>query len=289
MSLPICLCSNCGHWSDECSCDLRDRRWDLSKPKQSKVMKDLLNKIHLGDSLELMKQLPDNCIDLIVTDPPYIVDTTAPKENYLGASKKHSKINNAYWNEKGFEAKPRMSLEAIKDGFDYELYFNVWERVCKKFNAFIFCSNKQLSEIIIQGEKRGFTTSVLVWHKTNTTPFANGVWRSDLEYIVHIRESGATFQGTAKEKSKIYISPTEISKYNHPTEKPIELIKKYIKIGSDENDIILDPFIGSGTTANACIQLDRQFIGYEIEPKYHAIANDRIKRAYGNVGLFEEL
>lgn len=131
--------------------------------------------------------------------------------------------------------------------------------------------------------------SVLVWHKTNTTPFANGVWRSDLEYIVHIRESGATFQGTAKEKSKIYISPTEKSKYDHPTEKPLDLIKKYIKIGSNENNIVLDPFMGSGTTANACIQLDRQFIGYEIDEKYHAVACERVERAKGNFGLFKEL
>lgn len=80
-------------------------------------MEDIINKIHLGDSLELMKLLPDNCVDLIVTDPPYIVDTTAPKENYLGASKKHSKINNAYWEQKNFETKPRQSLEKTKTKF----------------------------------------------------------------------------------------------------------------------------------------------------------------------------
>lgn len=240
-------------------------------------MEDKLNKIHLGDSLELMKLLPDNCVDLIVTDPPYIVAK--------------GKINKGVDDSRMIKSVGKLNygLEGINNSFDMENYFMEWERVCKKFNAFLFCSNDQLFELLSFAKEYNLISTVLIWHKRNAVPFAGNVWRPDLEYIVHIKEEGALCYGDSKEKSKIYISPTEVSKYGHPTEKPMDLIKRYIKIGSNENDIILDPFMGSGTTANACIHLDRQFIGYEIEPKYHVIACERVERAKGNFGLFEGL
>jgi len=235
-------------------------------------MKDKINKIHLGDSLELMKQLPDNCIDLVVTDPPYIVDTSAPSEKsrISGIKKLHSE-----------------SIESIGSGFDIETHFKEWERVCKKFNAFIFCSNKQISSLMKWGEERNHVVTCLVWHKLNAAPLCNGNWISNIEYCIHIRERGATFQGNFKLKSKVHREASVNSEFDHPTVKPLELIKKHIQVGSNEDDVVLDPFMGSGTTANACIQLDRQFIGYEISEKYHAIACDRVERAKGNVGLFE--
>lgn len=236
-------------------------------------MTDLINKIHLGDGLELIKQLPDDSVDLLITDPPYIVKVN-----------KHSGKGNNF--SKSLEKFRDSRIHDIKDNFNISNYFNEWERVLKKFNAFIFCSNAQISRIANEGEKRGHFVTILVWHKTNTAPFANGVWRSDLEYTVHIRQSGATFHGGAREKSKIYISPTEVSKYGHPTEKPVKLIEKYMKIGSNEGDLILDSFMGSGTTAQVAINNNRNFIGYEIDETYHDTACNRVARSHGNVGLF---
>jgi len=221
-----------------------------------------------------MKQLEDDSIDLVVTDPPYDMSN-----NGAGYSKLLQ--NRAL--------KLAQSINHITDGFNIDEHLREWERILKKFNAFIFCSNKQISELMQWGESNDYSTTLLVWHKTNATPFCNGVWQSNLEYIVHIREKGAVFQGGLKEKSKTFINPAVISEFDHPTVKPLDLIKKYIKIGSNPTDIILDPFMGSGTTANAAIQLDRQFIGYEIEPKYHEIACERVERAKGNFGLFEGL
>jgi site-specific DNA-methyltransferase (adenine-specific) len=232
-----------------------------------------LNKIILGDSLELMKELPDNSIDLLLTDPPYELDTSGGgKSNIMSIGKLcNSDIQN---------------ISSISKGFDYEAYFSEWNRVLKKFNAFIFCSNSQISKLMSIGEGLGYITTLLVWHKTNAAPFANGVWRSNLEFIVHIREKGATFQGSAREKSKIYTSPTERSKYSHPTEKPIELVIKLLKIGANKGDIVLDSFSGSGTTVNACINLGMNYIAYEIDEKFYNISKDREQRALGNVGLF---
>lgn len=238
-------------------------------------MKDLINKIHLGDSLDLLKKVPDNSVDLIVTDPPYVLDTTPNGKTSVKIQTKKL-INSTDEN-----------IDFISNGFDVEKHFKEWNRVCKKFNAFIFCSNSQLSEIMKSGESRGFIVTCLVWHKSNSAPFANGVWRSDIEFCVHIRQRGATFKGNAKQKKKVTTMPMEISKYGHPTEKPLELIKKYIEIGSNENDVVLDPFVGSGTTVNACIQLNRQYIAYEINEKYYSIACEREQRAKGNFGLFK--
>jgi len=234
-----------------------------------------LNKIHLGDSLELLKQIEDNSIDLVVTDPPYIVDTTTcneEKSSIKGLSKLYGNEDN--------------HIVGIDKGFDIDLHLTEWQRVLKKFNAFIFCSNKQISSLMKWGEDRGYVVTCLVWWKYNAPPLCNGNWISDIEYCIHIREKGAVFQGGSDVKHKVHRENIVKTEFNHPTVKPLELIKNYIKIGSNENDIILDPFVGSGTTVNACIQLNRQYLAYEINPKYHTIATDREKRAFGNVGLF---
>ncbi len=231
-----------------------------------------LNKIYKMDCLKLINKLEDNSIDLIVTDPPYLFnwDTNRQRKSNIASLDKIS-----------------TGLNHIADGFDIEVHFKEYRRIMKKLNIFMFCSNSQLLESLEIGKKYDLITNVLVWYKTNATPFANGVWKSDLEFIVHFREEGAVFQGASDIKSKIYISPVEISKFNHPTEKPIKLIEKFIKIGSNKNDVVLDPFMGSGTTGAVCINLNRQFIGAEINEEYFKTAINRCLRATGKVGLFE--
>jgi len=236
-------------------------------------MDKFLNKIHLGDSLELIKQLPDNSVDLIVTDPPYIVDTSITVE------KKHSNI-------KGLAKLHGDSIEEIGSGFDIDLHLAEWQRVSKKFNAFIFCSNKQISSLMKWGEDRGYVTTCLVWWKYNAPPLCNGNWISNIEYCIHIREPGATFQGKAAIKSKVHRESIVISEWKHPTVKPLVLVKNYIKAGSNEGDVVLDPFVGSGTTVNGCIDLKRDFIAYEKNPEHHEEACEREQRAKGNFGLF---
>lgn len=230
-------------------------------------MTNYLNQIILGDSLEIMKKMPDNSVDLIVADPPY--------ELSVGGRANRGRL-------KGFNTLAGEDIKKIVSGFDYDAYFNEFKRVLKKFQMFLFCSNKQLIYLLNMAQKYNLTYTVLVWNKYNVAPFTNNSWKNDIEYIIHFKESGVSFKGD----NKVWTSPMEVSKYGHPTEKPIELIKKYIKIGSNENDVVLDPFLGSGTTVNACINLNRQYIGIEINEKYYKIACERRDRAVGNVGLF---
>lgn len=112
--------------------------------------------------------------------------------------------------------------------------------------------------------------------KKNPIPAYNNHHLSDLEYIIMIREDNTYF---SKHKNiddfrKWYL--TSCKQRTHPSQKDIDIIKKFIKVSSKENDVILDPFLGSGTTAIACMELNREFIGYEINEEYYNIALKRL-------------
>lgn len=108
----------------------------------------------------------------------------------------------------------------------------------------------------------------------------NGKYISDLEYIMYIHDKGSYFNNDAplnfKKKTKRYAIITNKMEKLHPTEKPVELMKELITVHSKAGDVVLDPFMGSGTTGVACKSLNRDFIGMEIDEKYYNIAKDRL-------------
>lgn len=214
--------------------------------------------IYHGDCREILPLLPK--VDLVLTDPPYELSDSSPGRSHYGMSLRK------------FES---LDYTALVCGFDCEEIFPLTQAVCKPYQIFCFCSNKQISKIMFWGELHGFITTLLVWNKINSAPFANGVWRGDAEYCVHIRESGSYFEGNAELKRKVVQLPIVVNQ-THPTEKPLALIKKYILIGCNTKSTILDPFMGSGTTLVAAQQLHRKAIGIEIEEKYCEIAVKRL-------------
>jgi site-specific DNA-methyltransferase (adenine-specific) len=205
-----------------------------------------------------------------VTDPPYELSEAGPGASHFGMSL--SKFDS-------------QGYKNIVGGVDYVALHEGLDRICKPFNLFCFCSNKQISKLMGLNEVASRAVTLLVWHKTNAAPFANGVWRGDLEYIVHVRGVGAVFEGGAIEKKKCSEHPI-VQDSAHPTVKPQAIIQKYIRIGSKENQTILDPFMGSGTTGVACMELDRKFIGIELDEKYFDIACKRIDMAERQGKLF---
>lgn len=220
-----------------------------------------LNTIYNEDCLETMKRMPDNYVNLIVTDPPYVLDDTPPGSFKGGSVEKYS----------------TKKYSEITNGFDNKIYKEL-QRILKKMNLFMFCSNSQIPEIMSWGKDNGYYTTLLVWNKTNSIPFANGTWRQDAEFIIHIREKGATFEGDSELKRKVVQIPINQSKYGHPTEKPLKLVSRYIQIGSKADDLVYDPFMGSGTTARACKDLGRSYIGSEISKEYCDIAENRLRQ-----------
>lgn len=157
----------------------------------------------------------------------------------------------------------RDSIKFVSDGFDYEKVFQEFKRICKPLNLYIFCSNKQITKIMSYFEK-DYPTTLLVWHKTNAIPLANKTYQSNVEFIVCVRDEGSTFNNLSiDKKSKVISMAYPVGYRIHPTQKPVALIQRLLEIKSNEGDIVLDPFSGSGTTAIACHRMKRKFICIE--------------------------
>ena len=224
--------------------------------------------LYLGDCIEILPALPK--VDAVITDPPYLLSDSGPGASHFGMSL--NKFDSGEYKD-------------IVNGFDVEAVFSLLENICAPFNLFCFCSNRQISKIMAHHEAKGRAVTLCVWHKTNAAPFANGVWRGDIEYVVHAKDSGAIFVGNAVEKKKVSEHPL-VQDAAHPTVKPLAILDKYVGICSLPGQAILDPFMGSGTTGVAALQLGRSFIGIERDPAYFAIACKRIEQAVAQGQLF---
>jgi site-specific DNA-methyltransferase (adenine-specific) len=222
----------------------------------------------LGDCLEVLPTL--GAVDLVLTDPPYELSSAGPGKSHYGMSLRK------------FDSKAYTDIVA---GFDEAIFFPLVEAVCRPLNLFCFCSNKQISKIMSYHETRGRATTLLVWHKVNAAPFANGVWRGDIEYCVHARDAGAVFVGNAEEKKKVSEHPI-VNDDAHPTVKPLAIVEKYIRIGSRQGQTVLDPYCGLGTSGVAAVKLGRRFTGIEIDPGYFDIACRRIEAALKQPDMF---
>ena len=225
-----------------------------------------LNKITCGDSYRLIKELPDKSVDCIYTDIPYL---------YVNGGLGHNEMCER-------TARKKQELKDISNGIDYSI-LDEFKRVLKKVNIFIWCSKMQLLDIMTWGCE--YNTDLLVWCKTNPTPQTNNIWLPDLEYCVYMREYGVKLNDGYDLKSKFYVSGANKSDkdlFNHPTIKPLELVKRHLLHTTQPNDIVLDCFMGSGTTAVACQETNRQFIGFEISEKWVKVANDRLNKVDAN-------
>ena len=220
--------------------------------------------IEQGDCLELMKKIPDKSVDLVVTDPPYVIETTGAGI-YKQADKQYVK-----------------ELNGIKDGFSEEILDELC-RVMKKINIYLFCSQKQIIPLLdyfVKGKKCNW--NLLSWHKTNPVPACGNKYLTDTEFILFFREKGVPIYGEFKTKFTYYVTPLnqkDKKQYGHPTIKPLEIIQNLIVNSSEENGTVLDPFLGSGSTCVAAVNTGRHYIGFELDPTYFQIACDRLDEA----------
>lgn len=239
-------------------------------------MQKFLNKITCGDCYELIKELPDKSVDCIYTDIPYKYEAGGG-----GTSRIAQQVQ---------KMKNELQDNGIWDGIDYSI-FQEFVRVMKNINIFIWCSKVQIFDILKWfNENTDSTYQILTWNKTNPVPMCNGNWLSDIEYCLYFNR-GTKLNDGIEHKSKWYTSSLNVkdkSLFNHPTIKPLPLVKRHLLHATQPNDIVLDPFMGSGTTAVACKELNRQYIGFEIDPKWSKIANDRLNGidASGQMSLF---
>lgn len=244
------------------------------------------NNIYQGDCYQLIKQLPDKSVDLIITDPPYEIVGGGgggcfgdKKRNY---HKEYQKLStNTTEDKKHYECA----------GFNYEILQEL-DRVMKHIYIYIFCNKNQVSSLMKHYEDKGCNVDLLVWCKTNPTPTCNNKYLSDVEYCVFARDKGCKLYGSYKTKSKFYVSPVNVKDkklYKHPTIKPMELVKRFISNSTIEGDVVLDPFLGSGTTAKACQELNRKYIGFEINEEYYNIALARLNEKKDIASITNEI
>ena len=142
--------------------------------------------------------------------------------------------------------------------------------------------------------KHNCNFNILCWCKTNPIPAVNNTWLPDIEYCLVFKGKNAPrYNDGIENKSKWFVSAinkTDKDLYNHPTIKAIELVKRHLKHSVVNNDyVVLDPFLGSGTTAVACKEIGCKYIGFEIDEKYYNIAKDRLNGIdqHGNMSLFD--
>ena len=210
-----------------------------------------INEVYNMDCMKAIKLLDDNSIDLVVMDPPYLLNLTKVKNT--------SSINN-YANE----------LMGLKDGFDLKVLDMLIPKM-KKINMYIYCSKRQVKDLIEYFTNKDCNYEILTWHKQNPSPLINNNYLPDTEYVIFAREKGAKLYGNYHTKRKYYISgvnQVDKKKYKHPTIKPLPFIENHIINSSKEGDLVLDCYCGSGTTLVGAIKTKRNFIGFEIDKGY---------------------
>jgi len=229
------------------------------------------SEIYLSDCLEVMKTIPDKSIDLVLTDPPYGINFVSPW------TKRKEKLQNDKlddWQE--------MIIPMLQE----------FKRILTDTGCCCCCcgggggKTPVTAIFTIEAIKHFNLIQTLVWKK-----FIGLGWRYRPSYenmvVLSKDPKDYNFYDTTKKCSNVIEGINQdIPQYRggeagfhdeHPTQKPIALMKKLIEIHSIKDHLILDPFMGSGTTGVACKELGRNFIGIEIEPKYYEIAKRRIQ------------
>ena len=216
-------------------------------------------KLFQGDCLEFMKNIPDNSIDLIITDPPY---RTTQRGNFGGTG-------GIFKEELNMKGKVFIHNDIKISDWASELY-----RILKESgHCYIMCNNVNLSNYLIQIKKAKFNIfKTLIWKKDNC--ITNQYYMDSHEYIIFGRKGKAIKINNCGTKSVLEIPNPKNKK--HPVEKPVELMKILIENSSIPGDVVFDPFMGSGATGVACVNTNRNFIGIELDEGYFEIAKSRI-------------
>lgn len=257
------------------------------------------NKIYNADCLKGLADIPSESIDSVVTDCPYtIVGGGCSTGTYMNGNGIFTKANDP----KGVlnrhrQAEKDKQIEAVRSGKMFEhndIKFSEWlpevYRVLKKgTHCYIMINSRNIKELQQEAEKVGFVfQNLLVWNKSNSGGTPNKYYMQKCEFILLLSKRPARNINDMGTPNLLSV-PNIIGKgeEHHPTEKPIELLKVMIRNSTNVGDIVLDPFAGSGSTLVAAKQLERQYIGYEIDEKYYKLALHNLQNTPKQTTLFE--
>lgn len=226
-----------------------------------------LNYIDNCDCLEGLRALPDESVDCIVTDPPYFLSM-----GHAGSSTNANKNENITNGNRCFDDL------AICTPF-YKALFSEYRRVLKPTGSFYFFTDWRGYAYyfpLINAELP--VRNMLVWDKKSGP---GSFYSFAHELVIYGTFKNKTGSGVGTNVIRAAAFSSGARKTNgdkvHPSQKPIELIQKFIEDSTEPGDVILDTFMGSGTTAVAALRTGRHFVGFELSETYHAIAQQRIE------------
>lgn len=218
-------------------------------------------KLLQGDCMKLMNNIPNESVDLVLTDIPY------------------NKVNRK---DNGLRKLDKENADVLT--FDLINFLNqLYDKT--KSTIIIFCGKEQVSIIhsyFNDKQKKGKgTVRQLIWEKSNPSPM-NGqhIYLSGVENAIWFKKRGGTFNAHCK--NTVFKYPIGRSKL-HPTEKNHLLLQELILDNSNENDLIFDPCMGSGSTGVVALQNNRNFLGMELDENYFNIAENRIYNQLNNI------
>ena len=228
-----------------------------------------IDRIYNADCFEGMKQIESGTVDCIVTDPPYVIE----KHHGGGSVNKVKKLNDSL---------KQLDVANLRDGYNMEAFAQEVKRLQGgKINAYIWCNKAQIADYFrIYVSEMKCKYEIICWHKQNALPTYYNKYLSDTEYCLFFHKGSKTHPKDyedAKTYEVGYINHKDKKLWGHPSIKPLELMQRFIRNSTNEGDLILDPFMGSGTTAIACMRENRHFIGFELNEDYHKIAMKRIE------------
>ena len=191
-----------------------------------------MNKVYNADCIEYMKSMEDNCIDLVVTDPPYLI----------------------------------------------QRYINECYRVMKDNTAiYMFCSWHHVDLFKQAIESKFKLKNIIVWNKNNHgSGDLKASYAPKYEFILYAHKGRSLFRDK-RIADVIDCAKVSSKDLTHPTEKPIDLLKRLIEIHSNKESVVLDCFGGSFSTGLACLELEREFIGIEIDTQFYLQGKKRVE------------
>lgn len=212
-----------------------------------------------GDCLDLLNSMPDESVDLIVTDPPYRI-AQCGRSGCGGMLGEH--------HERGGKI-------FCHNDINFSEWIPVIYRVLKNdAHCYIMINARNLKELQEACEAAGFKfQQLIVWDKGNATP--NRWYMNACEFILMLRKGKAVSINNKGMQNIIRIP--NVKGKRHPTEKPVELMQVLIENSSKPGDVVLDPFMGAGATPLAAINTGREFIGIELDEDYFNLARERLE------------
>lgn len=235
-----------------------------------------MNKVICADCMDILPTLKSGSIDLVITDPPYDIKNVQTGNN-SEFSRSFQKMND------------EIKAENLTGGASLDFCKEIL-RLQNKVNAYIWCNKSQIPQYLkFFVEENGCAFDILVWRKINAVPTFCNKYLSDKEYCLYFRRGGYCNPPNYNQASTVFETPINVEdkkKWKHPTIKPLGIFKTLIENSSNVGDTILDMFCGSGTTAVACLELKRNFICIERNPKWAEIARQRIEEHKRQGNLF---